>query len=117
MKSGYYSDVSKMFLVGSVTSIHRQLCEIAEHSLHLALNFVKPGLPLNFIGKEVEKFVNYHGFSVVREYCGHGIGKNFHQAPQVLHCRSTDYSCIMQPGMIFTIEPIINLGSPAVYVD
>ncbi|MCV2502299.1 MAG: type I methionyl aminopeptidase [Candidatus Lightella neohaematopini] len=116
IKDGFYSDTSKMFIVGKASNISKKLCNVAKQSLYLAIKMVKPGINLNKLGKVIQKFVESNNFSVVRDYCGHGIGKNFHEPPQVLHYENSDYNCILQPGMIFTIEPMINIGGHDVYV-
>ncbi|CAL4042780.1 type I methionyl aminopeptidase [Buchnera aphidicola] len=109
--NGYYSDTSKMFILGSPSILSKRLCHVAKESLYLALHLIKPNLPLYKIGQEIEKYVKKQNFSVVREYCGHGIGKNFHEDPQILHCDNQDQGIILKPGMTFTIEPMINAGS------
>jgi methionyl aminopeptidase len=108
--NGYYGDTSRMFILGTPSILSKRVCDVAQESLYLALNTVKPGIPLNKIGQSIEKYVNKQKFSIVREYCGHGIGKNFHEDPQILHYNSKDQSIILKPGMTFTIEPMINAG-------
>ncbi len=111
IKHGFHGDTSKMFIVGSPTILGERLCRIAQESLYLAINMVKPGIRLYTLGKAIQQFVEAAGFSVVREYCGHGIGKNFHEAPQVLHYDADDNGVVLQAGMAFTIEPMVNAGS------
>lgn len=110
IKDGYHGDTSKMFLVGTPTIQGERLCRITQESLYLALRMVRPGIRLREIGREIQRFVEKHNYSVVREYCGHGIGKGFHEAPQVLHYDADDGGVVLQPGMTFTIEPMVNAG-------
>lgn len=110
IKEGWHGDTSKMFIVGKPSILGERLCRVTQESLYLALRRVKPGIRLRTIGKGIQDFVESHGFSVVREYCGHGIGKQFHEEPQVLHYDADDRGVILQPGMTFTIEPMVNAG-------
>ncbi len=110
IKDGYYGDNSKMFIVGEANVKDKRLCEVTLESLYLALRTVKPGIRLNQIGKVIQQYVEKNGFSVVREYCGHGIGTEFHCDPQVLHYFGDDEGVILQEGMVFTIEPMVNAG-------
>lgn len=110
IKDGWHGDTSKMFIVGEPTILGERLCRITLESLYLALKMVKPGIRLRTIGAEIQKFVESHGFSVVREYCGHGIGEVFHEEPQVLHYNADDGGVVLQKGMTFTIEPMVNAG-------
>ncbi|WMY96518.1 MAG: type I methionyl aminopeptidase [Arsenophonus sp.] len=111
IKNGFYGDTSKMFFVGKPNIQSKQLCKITQESLYLALKIIKPGVPLRKIGHTIQKFVQKHHFSVVREYCGHGIGQFFHEEPQVLHYDADDGGILLKKGMTFTIEPMINIGS------
>jgi len=110
IKDEYHGDTSTMFIVGKPTIQGERLCRITQESLYLALRTVKPGIRLRTIGREIQKFVEAEKFSVVREYCGHGIGKGFHEEPQVLHYDADDSGVILQAGMAFTIEPMVNVG-------
>ncbi|MEG2829757.1 MAG: type I methionyl aminopeptidase [Edwardsiella sp. (in: enterobacteria)] len=110
IKDGWHGDTSKMFIVGKPTILGERLCRITQESLYLALKMVKPGIRLRSIGKAIQKFVEENGFSVVREYCGHGIGEVFHEEPQVLHYDADDGGVVLQAGMTFTIEPMVNAG-------
>ncbi|QJC34526.1 type I methionyl aminopeptidase [Enterobacteriaceae endosymbiont of Donacia crassipes] len=115
--NNYYGDTSKMFLVGNnVSKISKLLCLTAKKSLYKAINILKPGIRLYKIGQIIQKYVESKKFSVVKNYCGHGIGKNFHEDPQILHYKSYDYGIILRPGMVFTIEPMINIGNHDVYL-
>lgn len=110
IKDGYYGDNSKMYMVGEAPIRSKKLVEAAQEALYVGLRAVKPGVRLNEIGKAVQKYTESQGFSVVREYCGHGIGTEFHCEPQVLHYYADDGGVILQKGMVFTIEPMINAG-------
>ncbi|HAB72727.1 MAG TPA: type I methionyl aminopeptidase, partial [Pantoea sp.] len=106
----YHGDTSKMFIVGKPTIQGERLCHITQESLYLALRLVKPGIRLRELGRAIQKYVESHDFSVVREYCGHGIGKGFHEEPQVLHYDADDGGVVLQAGMTFTVEPMVNAG-------
>ncbi len=111
IKDDYHGDTSMMFIVGGHTTVRNQrLCECAQKSLYEALKAVGPGVRLSKIGDVIADVVKPYGFSIVRDYCGHGIGRGFHEAPQVLHYPN-DYNLILRPGMTFTIEPMINAGT------
>jgi len=103
----YYGDTSKMFLIGDVKPQHVKLCEVTELCLNEAIKVVRNNQPLSLIGETIENIADKHGFSVVREFCGHGIGTIFHTDPKIFHYRNNDYTK-MKSGMIFTIEPMIN---------
>jgi len=115
IKDGFHGDTSKMFIVGNTTILGERLCKVTKDSLYLAISMVKPGIRLRNIGKEIQKLAKKENFSVVREYCGHGIGKNFHEDPQVLHYDAEDGGVILRSGMAFTIEPMINAGDHSIY--
>lgn len=116
IKDHYHGDSSKMFLVGKPTILGERLCRITQESLYLSLRLVKPGIRLRTLGAAIQKFVEAKGFSVVRDYCGHGIGRGFHEEPQVLHYDANDDGVILKPGMTFTIEPMVNTGDYRVRV-
>lgn len=103
----HYGDSSRMFLIGKVHPRHRYLCEITQQSLMSAINIVKPGVPLNKIGEVIETYARTAGFSVVKDFAGHGIGTEFHCEPTISHCKNND-SRLIQSGMTFTIEPMLN---------
>lgn len=115
IKDGIYADTSKMFIVGQPTKLGSKLCQIAQNSLYSVIKIIKPGMRLKKIGQFIQKFVEQKNFSIVKEYCGHGIGKYFHEAPHVLHYNADDKGVILQPGMTLTIEPMINAGSRYIY--
>lgn len=112
IKNGYHGDTSRMFYVGTPSILSKRLCHVAQNSLYLALRLIKPGIPLRILGQSIEQYAQYENFSVVHEYCGHGIGKFFHEDPQVLHYNETsNQNIILQTGMVFTVEPMINAGN------
>lgn len=114
IKDGFHGDTSKMFFVGQPSVLAQRLCRITQQSLYRAIELVRPQLHLGDIGKMIQPLVEAEGFTVVREYCGHGIGQQFHEAPQVLHYVAEDGGVLLQPGMIFTIEPMVNAGKAAI---
>ncbi len=111
IKDGYHGDTSKMFLVGDCSVLARRLCKVAQECLYLGIAQVRPGAHLGDIGHAIQTHAEAQRFSVVRDYCGHGIGLGFHEEPQVLHYGRPGTGMELQPGMIFTIEPMINAGS------
>lgn len=111
IKDEYYGDTSKMFFVGDPLILTKRLVSVTQESLYLAIRMVKPGIRLGDLGAAIQKYAESHHFSVVREYCGHGIGRSFHEDPQVLHYGSPGTGVMLEPGMTFTIEPMINAGS------
>ncbi|KAF0740326.1 type I methionyl aminopeptidase [Buchnera aphidicola (Aphis craccivora)] len=113
IKDNYYADTSKMFFVGKTNILSKRLCKVTQESLYAALNIIKSGIPLFKIGETIENYVENHGFSVVKEYCGHGIGSSFHEEPHVLHYKNNN-KLILKEGMIFTIEPMVNAGKSEV---
>jgi methionyl aminopeptidase len=110
IKDGWHGDTSKMFMVGKPTVKGRRISDIAHECMVRGIDLVRPGTRLGDIGYAIQKYAESHGCSVVREYCGHGIGKGFHEDPQVLHYGRPDTGVELEPGMVFTIEPMINLG-------
>ena len=113
IKNGWHGDTSKMFLVGTPTVKGKRICEIAYQSMVTGIEMVKPGVHLGDIGHAIQRYAEGQGGSVVREYCGHGIGRGFHEDPQVLHYGRPGTGDMLVPGMVFTIEPMINLGRRA----
>ncbi len=111
LKDNYYSDASKMYFVGKPSKSAADLCYVTYESIKSTLKYVKSGNKLNLIGKIIQDYVEGNGYSVVRNYCGHGIGKNLHEDPQVLHYFSLNNNVILKSGMVFTIEPMVNIGS------
>jgi methionyl aminopeptidase len=110
IKNGFHGDTSKMFFVGEPSVLARRLVKITQECLLLGIEQVKPGAWLGDIGHVIQQHAESHAYSVVREYCGHGIGRGFHEDPQVLHYGSPGTGIQLQPGMCFTIEPMINAG-------
>lgn len=110
IKDGYFGDTSKMFFVGTIPSHAKRLVDICQESLYKAISIVRPGVRLGDIGHIIQHHVEKNHYSVVRDYCGHGIGTEFHQDPQILHYGRPDTGFVMQEGMTFTIEPMINAG-------
>ena len=107
---GYYGDTSRMFCIGKTPVKLNNLIDATYESMMRAIKILKPGVKLGDIGYEIQSFVEKKGFSVVKDFCGHGIGPNFHQEPNVLHYGSKDTGDELKPGMTFTIEPMINAG-------
>lgn len=114
---GYFGDTSKMFMVGDVPETATKLVNATLHCLNLGIQQVKPGNYLGNIGYVISRYAISQGFSVVYEYCGHGVGIEFHEEPQVDHAARKNSGPKLKQGMIFTIEPMINEGKPRVRVD
>jgi methionyl aminopeptidase len=112
IKDGYHGDTSQMFIIGKGSILADRLCRVAQECLYLAIKMVKPGVRLGDFAAAIQKHAESSGYSVVREYCGHGIGKGFHEEPQVLHYGKAGTGEIIKAGMCFTIEPMINAGKP-----
>lgn len=110
IKDGYHGDTSKMFHVGKTSILAQRLSRVARECMLIGIGMVKPGIKLGDIGHAIQQHAENEHFSVVREYCGHGIGQVFHEEPQVLHYGSPDTGMTLQAGMTFTIEPMINAG-------
>mgnify|MGYP006402725285 CR=1 FL=1 len=111
IKDGYHGDTSKMFFVGDVAPHAKRLCRITQECMYKGIEIVRPGVTLGDIGHVIQEHAERNNYSVVREYCGHGIGKIFHEEPQILHYGKPDQGLVIEEGMTFTIEPMINLGS------
>lgn len=110
IKDGYHGDTSRMFYVGEPSIQAKRLCEITYQSMWRGIQQVKPGATLGDIGAAIQEFAEENGFSVVREFCGHGIGTVFHEDPQILHYGKKGEGLRLKEGMTFTIEPMINAG-------
>jgi methionyl aminopeptidase len=110
IKDGYHGDTSRMFIVGEASVAARRLCEVTYEAMWKGIEQVRPGAHLGDIGHAIQKFAEANGFSIVREFCGHGIGKKFHEEPQVLHYGRPGTLEQLAAGMVFTIEPMINAG-------
>lgn len=114
IKDGYHGDSSRMFYVGNPSIQARRLCEVTYECMWRGIRAVRAGGFLGDIGAAIQQHAEAQGYSVVREFCGHGIGHKFHEEPQVLHYGQAGTGLVLQPGMIFTIEPMINAGRPAI---
>lgn len=112
IKDGYHGDTSKMFFVGKPSIKAKHAVKIAHECLFIGIEMVKPGIHLGDIGHAIQKHAESNRCSVVREYCGHGIGRVFHEDPQVLHYGEPGTREILKAGMTFTIEPMVNIGKP-----
>ena len=110
IKDGYFGDTSKMFLVGNTPEWANRLCQVTQECLYKGIEIVRPGTRLGDIGAVIQQHAESNGYSVVREYCGHGIGTVFHEEPQILHYGKAGTGLELKEGMTFTIEPMINLG-------
>ena len=110
IKDGYHGDTSKMFVVGKPSIMAERLIRVTQESLYMAIKLVKPGVRLGDIGNIIQQHAESHNYTIVREYCGHGIGANFHEEPQVVHYGKPNTGEILEEGMCFTIEPMINAG-------
>ncbi|WP_028358063.1 type I methionyl aminopeptidase [Brackiella oedipodis] len=116
IEDGWYGDTSRMYCVGEPSILAKRLIETTFECMWLGINEVKPGARLGDIGHVIQQHAEAQGFSVVREYCGHGIGRHFHEEPQVLHYGRAGTGVILKEGMVFTIEPMINAGKAALKV-
>ncbi len=114
---GYYGDTSRMFVVGETTPDAEQLIKVTKHCLDLGIQQVQPGNYFGNIGFVISRYARAQGFSVVYEFCGHGVGIQFHEEPQVDHAARRNSGQKMKPGMIFTIEPMINQGRASTNID
>jgi len=114
IKDGFHGDTSRMFYVGDPSIQARRLSEITYECMWRGIGAVKPGSHLGDIGEVIQSHAEEHGFSVVREFCGHGIGRKFHEEPQVLHYGRSGTGLKLQAGMIFTVEPMINAGKAGI---
>ena len=110
IKDGYHGDTSKMFPVGKTPEWADKLCRVTQECLYKGIQLVRPGTRLGDIGAVIQQHAEKQGYSVVREYCGHGIGAVFHEEPQVLHYGKAGTGMELKEGMTFTIEPMINQG-------
>ncbi|MBE0434990.1 MAG: type I methionyl aminopeptidase [Methylomicrobium sp.] len=116
IKDDYHGDTSKMFCVGEVSPHAKRLVKITQEALYRGIEQVKHGATLGDIGYAIQKFAESNRYSVVREFCGHGIGQKFHEEPQVLHYGKPGEGTALEAGMIITIEPMLNLGKRHVKV-
>ena len=115
---GYYGDTSRMYLIENVSDRAKELVYTTYESMMRAISICRPGLKLSEVGKTIQNMCEPKGFSIVRDFCGHGTGKVFHDAPNVLHYYDTENErIILQEGMVFTIEPMVNTGTYELYVE
>ncbi|NSX02761.1 type I methionyl aminopeptidase [Cupriavidus gilardii] len=116
-KNGYIADSSKTYLVGDVSPLAKRLVQITYEAMWKGIQTVRPGARLGDVGHAIERHARRHGYSVVREYCGHGIGREMHEPPEVLHWGRPRTGSVLREGMVFTIEPMINQGGHAVLTE
>ena len=116
MVDGFYGDTSRMYSIGKISVKAQNLIDATYESLMKSIKILKPGLKLGDIGHEIQTYVEGKGFSVVRDFCGHGIGDNFHEPPNILHYGKKNTGAELRPGMTFTIEPMINSGKHEVKI-
>ena len=115
---GFHADASRMFMIGNVSKQARELVQTCQDALNAAISICAPGVPLSEIGKTIEAVVKPHGFSISRDFVGHGIGKVMHDDPQIFHFYDKMWDKVkMVPGLVFTIEPMINTGKPDCKID
>jgi methionyl aminopeptidase len=110
IKDGYHGDSSKMFGVAAISQPAQRLINVTREALFLGIEQVKPGCTLGDIGHAIQTYAEANRYSVVQEYCGHGIGKDFHEEPQVLHYGQPNTGATLEAGMVLTIEPMLNIG-------
>ena len=114
---GYYSDASRMFIIGQTTPEKEKLVRVTKECLEIGAQAARPWGFLGEVGKAIEHHAKRNGFSVVRDLCGHGVGLEFHEAPEVNHYNTHERGMLLVPGMVFTIEPMINMGTWRVFID
>ena len=115
--NGYYSDASRMFIIGKTSPEKEKLVRVTKECLQIGAEAAKPWGFVGDIGKAIEKHARKNGFSVVRDLCGHGVGLEFHEEPEVNHYHTRQHGMLLVPGMVFTIEPMINMGTKAVVFE
>jgi methionyl aminopeptidase len=111
IKDGWHGDTSRMYFVGTPSTLAKRLVEVTREAMWRGIRAVKPGATLGDIGHAIQSYAEAERFSVVREYCGHGIGEIYHEDPQVLHYGTPQAGIPLRPGMTFTVEPMINAGA------
>ena len=114
---GYYADASRMFIIGKTTPQKEQLVRVTKECLEIGMEAAKPWGFVNEIGRAIEKHAKKYHYGVVRDLCGHGVGIDFHEEPEVCHFAQRENGMLLVPGMVFTIEPMINMGSFGVFID
>lgn len=116
--NGYYADASRMFMIGEVSNEAKKLVEVTKECLYEGMKAIKPWQScIGDIGRAIEKYAHQHGYSVVEEFCGHGIGMKMHEDPYVFHFTPQEPTVLIVPGMVFTIEPMINQGGKGIHLD
>lgn len=110
-KNGYIADSSKMYAIGTVSPIAKKLIDVTYEAMYKGIETVKHGSTIGDIGAAIQQYAQKHGYSVVRDYCGHGIGKEMHEEPEIVHVGSAGTGLKLEAGMTFTIEPMINQGT------
>ncbi|MBD9415316.1 type I methionyl aminopeptidase [Pseudomonas sp. PDM16] len=116
-KNGYIADSSKTYLIGQVDAAARQLVQVTYEAMWKGIRMVRPGARLGDIGSAIERHAKRNGYSIVREYCGHGIGREMHEEPQILHFGRPGTGLLLREGMVFTIEPMLNQGTGGVRTE
>ena len=116
-KNGYIADSSKTYLVGEVAPAAKRLVQVTYEAMWKGIRAVRPGARLGDVGHAIERHARRHGYSVVRDFCGHGIGREMHEPPQVLHFGRPNTGLVLREGMVFTIEPMLNQGRHAVRTE
>ena len=116
-KNGYIADSSKTYLVGEVSLPARRLVQVAYGAMWKGIRAVRPGATLGDVGHAIEQHARRNGYSIVREYCGHGIGRDMHEPPQVVHWGKPRTGLVLREGMVFTVEPMVNQGRRAVRTE
>jgi methionyl aminopeptidase len=116
-KNGYIADSSKTYLVGEVSPLAKRLVQVTWEAMWKGIKAVRPGARLGDVGHAIERHARENGYSVVREYCGHGIGREMHEPPQVLHWGRPQTGLVLREGMVFTIEPMLNQGRNSVRTE
>jgi methionyl aminopeptidase len=116
-KNGYIADSSKTYLVGAVSPLAQRLVQVTYEAMWKGIEAVRPGARLGDVGHAIERHARRNGYAVVREYCGHGIGREMHEPPQVLHWGKPQTGLVLREGMVFTIEPMLNQGRSAVQTE
>ena len=114
---GYYADASRMFIIGKTTPEKEQLVRVTKECLEIGMEAAKPWHGVNEIGRAIEKHAKKYHYGVVRDLCGHGVGLKFHEEPEVCHFAQRGDGMVLVPGMVFTIEPMINMGTWKVFID
>ena len=114
---GYYSDASRMFMIGNISPEKRRLVEVTKECLQIGMEAAKPFGWVGDIGHAIQKHAQKNGYGVVRDLCGHGVGLAFHEEPEVAHFGQKGTGMLLVPGMVFTIEPMINMGTWRVFID